>query len=640
NVTYVFSTCGNSAFDTYITLLNDTNGALLAFNDDDCALQSTITWTAQANGTVRVLIDEYAGLFNTCAHNTTCMTLNVTQIGFCGGGGSGPNNDCVTATPICDNDTFPDNNSGPGLNDFTNSNNNPGCLLANEHQSAWYYLQIAVGGTLGFTLNPMAGSGEDYDFAIYGPNVACNNLGSPQRCSYADQFCGFCPQTGLGMGATDFSEPPSGDGFVAMMNVNAGEIYYMLIDNYLATTLGFSLTWTGTAILHCSNGHIIYEVSQTDVVCNGMSNGAIDINVTSGTPPFSYAWSNGATTQNLNNIPVGTYTVTVTDATSATDVVTVTITQPATFNFSATSICLGDSTALSINITNTSVIWSTGETTSTITVTPTQTTTYQVTIYDSITICSDSITVTVNGLPIVDIGPDTFSHCGYSFTFDAGSGFSAYTWNTGANTQTIAANVSGTYMVTVTDSNGCISSDATFLSIVTANITASASIICSGQSDTLSVNPGYYSYLWSSGSTSYSTIVTMPGQYSITITDFSGCTSIDSFIIQELKPIISTSGPVLCVSSINLQASQGFIAYQWNTGETSPQITVSQSGTYSLVGITSDGCVAVSDPYVVTIIPPAVATIAVNGNSLSSSPAAVYQWYLDNTALHNSHQQT
>ncbi|HIO72821.1 MAG TPA: choice-of-anchor B family protein, partial [Flavobacteriales bacterium] len=123
-----------------------------------------------------------------------------------------------------------------------------------------------------------------------------------------------------------------------------------------------------------------------------------------------------------------------------------------------------------------------------------------------------------------------------------------------------------------------------------------------------------------------------PILYTLTVTDLFGFTGDSSYLQQVINPNITVSGGTQCANTIILQASSGFIAYQWNTGETTQQITVNQSGNYSVSGLTNDGCITVSNPFVVTIIPPAVATIAVNGNSLTSSPAVIYQWNLDNTA--------
>ncbi|PHI19832.1 hypothetical protein CEQ90_10590 [Lewinellaceae bacterium SD302] len=142
------------------------------------------------------------------------------------------------------------------MNDFASGANSDGCL-SGEHQSSWYYFEIQdnapPGLLLGFTLTPDAGSGEDYDFAVFGPDVGCGNLGSPIRCSFAGDNCAFCPQTGMGMGATDVSETPAGDGFVSMISVNPGEGYYLLIDNYESSSSGFSMEWTGPAapFLNC-----------------------------------------------------------------------------------------------------------------------------------------------------------------------------------------------------------------------------------------------------------------------------------------------------------------------------------------------------------------------------------------------------
>ncbi|MFN0214305.1 MAG: SprB repeat-containing protein, partial [Saprospiraceae bacterium] len=64
----------------------------------------------------------------------------------------------------------------------------------------------------------------------------------------------------------------------------------------------------------------------TQVGCSNPNSGAIDLTVSGGTPGYTYSWSNGATTQDLTNRPVGTYTVTVTDAASCTATISATIT--------------------------------------------------------------------------------------------------------------------------------------------------------------------------------------------------------------------------------------------------------------------------------------------------------------------------
>ncbi len=168
-------------------------------------------------------------------------------------------NDCIRAIPVCDNGILNFNSFGPGNDDFASTNNDSGCLLLEEHQSAWYKIKVGDhptdGGLLEFVLSPEAGNDEDYDFAIYGPALSCDELGYPVRCSYADDNCHFCPETGLGNGAMDISEGaacPTCDGFVAALPVNPGEVYYLLIDNFNESFAGFELTWGDDVILDCS----------------------------------------------------------------------------------------------------------------------------------------------------------------------------------------------------------------------------------------------------------------------------------------------------------------------------------------------------------------------------------------------------
>lgn len=69
--TYVWTTCGDTDFDSQITIWNTSHTISYVYNDDDCGLQSTVSWTATFTGNVHVLISRY-----NCGNYTSCMTLS------------------------------------------------------------------------------------------------------------------------------------------------------------------------------------------------------------------------------------------------------------------------------------------------------------------------------------------------------------------------------------------------------------------------------------------------------------------------------------------------------------------------------------------------------------------------------------
>ncbi|MCY0967584.1 T9SS type B sorting domain-containing protein [Chryseobacterium wangxinyae] len=156
--------------------------------------------------------------------------------------------DCSTALSVCGNSNITYSPTGIGaVNESLG-----GCLISGEHNSIWYKLTIATSGTLTFNLVPNDPNA-DYDWAVYGPNVACGSLGSPIRCNAATVI-GVGAATGLNMTSTITNAAGgSATPYCQYMDVLAGQTYYLYIDNWVgagsSTTAPFSLAWGGTATL-------------------------------------------------------------------------------------------------------------------------------------------------------------------------------------------------------------------------------------------------------------------------------------------------------------------------------------------------------------------------------------------------------
>lgn len=229
------------------------------------------------------------------------------------------NNDCSTSVPICTDGQISFNPNGIGNDDDLGFGATSGCLLDGENNSAWYYFEMnastPVGSILGFVITPDAAFGEDYDFALYGPGSDCNNLGAPLRCSYADAYCIFCPQTGLGNGALDISEDTDGDGFVSNIVVNANEGYYLLIDNYNGSGSGFSLEWTGSGAqyLNCAIVcDIKLSIDPITPLCEVTGPINLNLNVTTSLPNYNVMWETSANASTwINDLTIEDPTITI-----------------------------------------------------------------------------------------------------------------------------------------------------------------------------------------------------------------------------------------------------------------------------------------------------------------------------------------
>lgn len=173
----------------------------------------------------------------------------------------------------------------------------------------------------------------------------------------------------------------------------------------------------------------------------------------------TYVWNDNSTQQTLAVNAAGIYWVEVTNANGCVGTDTLVVTEDAApmISLSNASICEGDMITLDPGAGFVTYSWNTGPTTQTLDVTAAGT--YTVTVTNTAG-CSDTAeaTITVNPLPMVDLGPDTGLSIGNTITLDAGNPGATYAWSTGANTRTIDVtygDAPGTFTVTVTDASGC-----------------------------------------------------------------------------------------------------------------------------------------------------------------------------------------
>jgi hypothetical protein len=121
------------------------------------------------------------------------------------------------------------------------------------------------------------------------------------------------------------------------------------------------------------------------------------------------------------------------------------------------------------------------------TVSPLVTTTYVSSVTMNSVTCSDSVTVVVNN-PTINLGSDVTA-CGTFTTLTAPTGYDSYVWSNGGTTNTTTVSANGTYTCTVTQ-GGCSGSDSIDVTLIDATISATDSIICAGETTTLSVPQG------------------------------------------------------------------------------------------------------------------------------------------------------
>ncbi len=460
-------------------------------------------------------------------------------------------------------------------------------------------------------------------------SVTINNAGCTSTCSKtvtvsSQQTCLITGNGSICQGqSTQLCVPAGSSSYLWSTGATTNCITVMSAGTYsvIITNAGCTSTCSKTVTVSSQQTCLI---TGNGSICQGQST---QLCVPAGSS--SYLWSTGATTNCINVMSAGTYSVTINNAGCvSTCSKIVSNSSPSCTISGNSSICPGQSTLLCVYGTASTYLWSTGATTNCITVSSAGT--YSITTTDA-TGCSSicSKVVTLNTQQTCAIAGNSSVCPGQSTPLCVPAGASSYLWSTGATTNCINVSAAGTYSVTITNGPGCISVCSKIITLstqTTCTITGNGSI-CLGQSTQLCVPAGACGYLWSNGATTNCITVNSAGTYSVTVTNLSGCRSICSkivTIVSQQTCIISGPGSICIGQPIQLCVPVvGCTSYLWSTGATTRCITVSTAGTYSVTATDPGGCRNICSKIItVTTPPPCIIT----GNSTICQGTSTSIW--------------
>lgn len=419
-------------------------------------------------------------------------------------------------------------------------------------------------------------------------------------------------------------------------------VYTVAISGVPVSTLGkigfrYFVTNGGPAATAANSNYIGLDGVKLSLPCNQPSltinqtaagvcaGGTVGLTAsTSGTVSVSgYTWSSGQTSASIVVSPTVTTIYTISGASTGgcvgSQTAAVTVTAVPNVVASSYTVCSSPATTATLTATGaTSYSWSTGATTASISVTPGSTTVYTVTGYGAGGNCpsDQTATVTLGAQLSLNVSANSNSVCsGGTVTLSASSAATTYSWNTGATTPVITVTPGATTTYTVAGISGtipnvCAGSNTITITVAptpTINATLNPTAVCTGASYTLNAS-GANNYYWFNTPTTAFTVNPLsltagsagPRSYTLVGVAANGC--VDGLLINftvSPNPTVTVvaSKTIQCINGTVVLTASGADNYSWTGATTSSSNPLTYSAgttaglkTFSVIGTTAAGC--------------------------------------------------
>ncbi len=375
-----------------------------------------------------------------------------------------------------------------------------------------------------------------------------------------------------------------------------------------------------------STSYITSNYNGYNISCNSNSDGSIDLTTIGGTPPYSFSWNNGMSTENISSLNAGTYLVSITDSLGCTHSASLILNEPSNLTLSLSSVnnsCFNScdgiiNTQIFGGVAPYTYLWDNG--TSLDSITNVCSGNYNIIVTDTngCTISDNSLVtqpteIIINTDSIIEVSFYDGNDGEIYITASGGMNNYSYSWSGPngyiSNSEDINGISSGIYWITVSDSTSCWVSDSIFVdqpSSLTINLDTIINLICFEECNgqimiTADGGDSVYTYLWSGpngfNSTDEDLDSLCAGTYELTLSDSSNSVFASFTITQPSQlQIITNADTALCYGGLAQATAYSYggqypYTTTWDIGSSS--ITTSLSaGLHYVNVIDANGCSA------------------------------------------------